>query len=297
MRSRRPADGIAAATEGWKPRAEHRPIAGTTPAGLQWARMTRATPLAAAFLLAALVAQAQQPVQLQFQNGMVTLRAQNAPVRAILAEWARLGGATIVNGDRVAGPPVTLELSGVPERQALDIVLRSVAGYVLAPRRAGAAGASAFDRIMILPTSVAPRNPPPPPAAAQRPSPILPRPPLIARPAAPPEAAIAEQPTDATPDDGADANPPVDAAVPGPPRVAPQPLVRPPLMPPGGAGPELVPEQPEPEAAPPAGTQPGMAPTPTNPFGIPFGSSATPGVIAPAPRPPQQQPPPANRVQ
>lgn len=256
--------------------------------------MARVQTLAAAFLLVALAAPAQQLVQLQFQNGLVTLRAQNAPVRTILAEWARLGGATIVNGDRVAGPPVTLELTGVPERQALDIVLRSVAGYMLAPRRAGATGASAFDRIMILPTSVAPRNPPPP-AAAQRPSPVLPRPPLIARPAAPPEAALVEQPADVIqPDDGADANPPTDAVVvPGPPRVAPQPLVRPPVMPPGGAGPELVPEQPEPEVAQP-GTQPAVAPTPTNPFGIPFGSSATPGVIAPAPRPQQQQ---QNRVQ
>jgi hypothetical protein len=271
--------------------------------------MSRLTTLVAAFLLVALGAHAQQPgppprvsqrggvelpVQLQFQNGLVTLRAQNAPVRTILAEWARLGGATIVNGERVAGPPVTLELTGVPERQALDIVLRSVAGYMLAPRRAGASGASTFDRIMILPTSVAPRNPPPPSAAA-RPSPVLPRPPVIARP---PEAAIVEQPADATPEDGADANPPPDAVVvPGPPRVGPQPLVRPPVMPPGGAGPELVPEQPEPEVAPPAGTQPGMAPTPANPFGIPFGSSATPGVIAPAPRPQQQQQPPPNRVQ
>ena len=82
-------------------------------------------------------------------------------MRAILQEWARLGGATIVNGDRVTGPPVTLELTGVPERQALDIVLRSVAGYIVAPRPVGSQGVSAFDRIMILPTSVAPRAPAP----------------------------------------------------------------------------------------------------------------------------------------
>lgn len=257
--------------------------------------MVRVSTLAAAFLLAALAAHAQQPVQLQFQNGLVTLRTQNAPVHTILAEWARLGGATIVNGDRVTGPPVTLELTGVPERQALDIVLRTVAGYMIAPRRAGATGASTFDRIMILPTSVAPRNPPPPPTAAgSRPSPVFPRPPVIARP---PQATIVGQPADATPDDDADANPPTEAVVvPGPPRVAPPPFVRPPVMLPGGAGLELVPEQPEPEVAPPAGTQPGMTPTPTNPFGIPFGSSATPGVIAaPRPQPPQQQP--AIRVQ
>lgn len=277
--------------------------------------MVRVTTVAAAFLLAAVAAFAQQPgapprvsqrggveqpVQLQFEEGRVTLRAQNAPIRAILAEWARLGGATIVNGERVAGPPVTLELTGVPERQALDIVLRSVAGYMLAPRRAGAPGASAFDRIMILPTSVAPRTPPPP-AAAQRPSPVLPRPPMIARPQPQsPEAIAVEEPADVVqPDDPADATPgdQVPAPMPGQPRVMPQPIVRPPLMPqPGGVGPELVPDQPDPEMAQP-GTQPSVAPTPTNPFGIPFGSSATPGVIAPAPRQQQQQQAAPNRVQ
>jgi hypothetical protein len=132
----------------------------------------------AVLLAVASPAQAQQSVNLQFANGLVSLRAQNAPVRAILAEWARLGGATIVNADRVAGAPVTLELTNVPESQALDIVLRNVAGYLLGPRRAGTSGVSAYDRIMILPTSVAPRNPapaPPPPIAAARP--VLPRPP------------------------------------------------------------------------------------------------------------------------
>lgn len=242
----------------------------------------------------------EQPVQLQFQGGLVTLRAQNAPLRTILAEWARLGGATIVNGDRVAGPPVTLELVGVPERQALDVVLRSVAGYMLAPRRAGAGGASAFDRIMILPTSVAPRNPPPTPAAATapRPSPVLPRPPVIVRPpVAVPDAVAVEEPAEGVQadDPGADAAPvaePIGAPTPGPPQpraLPPRPLVRPPVMAPiGGAGPELVPEQPEPEVAQPESPA-AVAPTTGNPFGIPAGSSTMPGVIAPAPRP-QAQP-------
>ena len=70
----------------------------------------------------------------------------------------------------------------VPERQALDIVLRGVSGYVARGARAGRTGASTFDRIMILPTSVAPRNrrrhaPRRPPAApgAGRSGPIAPR--------------------------------------------------------------------------------------------------------------------------
>src|SRR5688500_3214849 len=99
-----------------------------------------------------------QQMTLQIQNGLVTLNAQNVSVRQILAEWARIGGARIVNGEKVAGGPVTLQLSGIPERQALDTILRGVSGYMLASRQAGSTGASAFDRILILPTSSAPRT-------------------------------------------------------------------------------------------------------------------------------------------
>ena len=55
-------------------------------------------------------------------------------------------------------PPVTLELQDVPEQQALDIVLRSVSGYLVAARETAVAGASSFDRIYILPTSSRPTN-------------------------------------------------------------------------------------------------------------------------------------------
>jgi hypothetical protein len=224
----------------------------------------------------------------------VTLRAQNAPIRAILSEWARLGGATIVNGDRVAGSPLTLELTGVPERQALDVVLRNVAGYMLAPRRAGTRGASAFDRILILPTSVAPVSAPPA-AAGARPAPPVRRPPVIARPLTPvPEPEQGDEPSDVAQGDPSDVQPPTDTAQPPAPPV-PQPrVIRPPVMRPPvpGGSPEIVPEQPEPEVAEPAA--PAGAPTPNNPFGLPVGSSATPGVIAPAPKPQAQ---PANRVQ
>ena len=210
-----------------------------------------------ALIACAWPAGAQQPVTLRFSNGLVSLRVQNAPVRAILAEWSRLGGTTIVNGERVTGAPVTLELTDVPERQALDIVLRTVAGYMLGPRRAGSTGASAFDRIMILPTSVAPRNPPPAATAAAGPAvprPVMPRPPLQ-RPLAP----------------GADPN-----EQPGPDDVA------------VGADPG------DPDQA--DGTEPSVTVvgTPSNPFGVPAGSSTRPGVVAPAPPPQPAQP---NRVQ
>ena len=121
---------------------------------------SRILTLAAAVLLIGPGAASAQTVKLEFLNGRVNLTAQNAPIRAILAEWTRLGGTNIVNGDRGAGPPVTLELQGVPERQALDVILRGVAGYMLAARETSGRGASHFDRMMILPTSAPPRATP-----------------------------------------------------------------------------------------------------------------------------------------
>lgn len=245
--------------------------------------MTVRLVMVCALLLGAWPAHGQQSVNLQFSNGRVSLRAQNAPVRAILAEWARLGGATVVNGDRVAGAPVTLELTDVPEGQALDIVLRSVAGYMLGPRRAGTAGASAYDRIMILPTSVAPRNPPPAAAtAAPVPRPVLPRPGFPPRPSQP------QGQMDGVPDDVAAADDAANQPVMPPqfPGAMPQPLIRGPVPVAGDAQ----------DADDATDDQPGITivGTPANPFGIPAGSSTTPGVISPAPR---QQPAQPNRVQ
>jgi hypothetical protein len=220
-------------------------------------------------------ASAQQSVKLEFKDGRVSLNAQNAPLRAILSEWARLGGSIIVNGDRVSGAPVTLELVAVPERQALDTLLRSVAAYMLAPRRAGSIGASTFDRILILPTSAAPRNPPPPAnAALAAPRPLVPRPQPIVSPNIPTEAPDAND---------ADTIPPAD--------LVPQPrVVRPPQPLPGNGITVPTPVA-EPDGA---ATEPvivgGTAPTPGNPFGIPAGSSARPGVISPVPQQPAPNP-------
>ena len=110
--------------------------------------------LVAAVLMAAPL---RAEVRISMDNGKVTVKANNATVREILAEWARAGHARIINGDRVTGGPITLELTNMPEGQALDIILRSVAGYMAAPRAAADPTASLYDRIMILPTSTAPR--------------------------------------------------------------------------------------------------------------------------------------------
>jgi hypothetical protein len=113
-----------------------------------------------ALLGAGATSAAAQGVTLEFQDGKVRLNAQNVSVSQILAEWARRGRTTIVNGERVPGPPVTLELQDVSEQQALDTVLRNVSGYLVAARETSIDGASSFDRIYILPTSSRPTSAP-----------------------------------------------------------------------------------------------------------------------------------------
>src|SRR5206468_492872 len=79
----------------------------------------------------------------------------DATPRQILDAWARLGHTRIVNVERVGGGPDTLVLTNEPEAKALAVLLRSVAGYIAAPRRVPMANASQYDRILIMPTSYA----------------------------------------------------------------------------------------------------------------------------------------------
>jgi hypothetical protein len=92
-------------------------------------------------------------LKLSIQNGLVSLDAQDVTVRQILAEWGRVGRTQVVNAERIMGGPVTLKFDAVPEKQALDIVLRSVPGYVAAHREALVADASMYERILIMPTT------------------------------------------------------------------------------------------------------------------------------------------------
>jgi hypothetical protein len=113
-----------------------------------------------------------QGLKVEFHdNGRVTVDANATPVRTILTEWGKIGGTKIVGAERISGAPLTVKLINVPEAKALETILRSVAGYMAAPRHAGA-GASMYDRIMVLAVSAAPA-----PAAASntaRPTPQQP---------------------------------------------------------------------------------------------------------------------------
>jgi hypothetical protein len=221
-----------------------------------------------------------QGLRLRFHDGLVTLTAQNTPLRTILAEWARLGGTTVVNAERVTSGPLTLELNAVPEAQALAVLLRNVSGYMAATRAAGTPGASVYDRILILPTSSAPRNPPPGPAGrvggafpravAPPPPPVQPDPEETPEPEPEPEE---EVPAD---DDVAPVSPRLPMV--GGARGQPFPLPRPNVQPDPDIEPAEEP-QPEPEEE--------VQPQPGNPFGIPTGATSRPGVVTPAPRTPR----------
>src|SRR3954462_492180 len=73
-------------------------------------------------------------VSLVIRDGMVTLKAEQASLRQILAEWERQGQVKVVGADKLVGSPLTLTLVDVPEKQALDIVMRGVPGYMAVDR-------------------------------------------------------------------------------------------------------------------------------------------------------------------
>jgi hypothetical protein len=208
-------------------------------------------PLSLALSLASVWPAAAQ-VDLAIRDGRVSLTATNASLRQILAEWERVGQTRIVNADRVSAEPLTLQFADLSEEQALAVLLRSVSGYLAAPRANPIAAASRFDRIMVMPTSSRPR----PAAPAQ---PVL-TPPISEPLTVAPAAADVEDP---------DGDRPV--------RTVPAPGPR------GGIfsafpPPQYAPQQPAPASAAPP-TEPAYSTRPTVPAGV-----AVPGMIPPAPR-------------
>lgn len=98
---------------------------------------------------------AAQGLKLAFHDGLVSVDATAVPLRAILTEWGKVGGTNIVGADRISSAPLTIKLVDVSEAKALESILRSVAGYMAAPRKAGV-GPSMYDRILVMPTSSTP---------------------------------------------------------------------------------------------------------------------------------------------
>ena len=115
-------------------------------------RRTALVSFAIALTLAAAAAPCSaQDIFLSVRGGRATLLADKAPLSAILTEWARVTGTTIVNGDTLDPSPVTLTLVYVPEREALATLLRNAPGYVLVNRAENSAAPPGIERIVIVP--------------------------------------------------------------------------------------------------------------------------------------------------
>lgn len=128
----------------------------------------RSMRLGAVLLVAACCAAFASPVSAEvrvtFSNGRVTIVASDATVTEILAEWSRVGGSTFVDAEKIpSNERLTLQLEDRTELDALDVLLRSVAGYMVAPVTGAPSGVSAVSRVFILPTSTPVAYVPPPP--------------------------------------------------------------------------------------------------------------------------------------
>ena len=125
--------------------------------------------LATLCLLALSQTATAQTLSLRLDGGAVTLHAANVTVDEILARWSETTGLTVVSqnghGSEV---PVTLDLSGVSEREALGLVLRDLSGYIMGESRDPQTGAVRIDRLVILPDSAARASDVAPPARRVR---------------------------------------------------------------------------------------------------------------------------------
>jgi hypothetical protein len=193
---------------------------------------------------------------LSIANGRVTLIAQDVPIRQILAEWARIGKTNIVNGDKLTGPALTLQLVDRPEREVLEVLLRSASGYIAAPRAVSLSGASVFESVMILPTSRGPVG-----VAASAPPSQFPRPGMQQQPVQQMPVMEEDEPVDTPNQPGVIGN---------------QPVFQPGMFPQPNQGPNQVPQQPVLTAP-----RPGMLPAPPPGQPNPYGTPLPPGVRPP----------------
>ena len=215
-------------------------------------------------------------LSVKIANGRATVIAKDVPVRQILAEWARVGQTKVVNGERIPGGPITLELVDVPEKEALDTILRTAAGYIAAPRPATLAGASQFDRVIVLATSRPPATTSVTPAPFGRPAVQMP-------PQPPPDDDDGEPGDQGMPPPVVGPNGPVQAfpGAPNTPPVGPNGQILGPngqIMGPNGPimiGPNGVPIQPP--AQPNTGSRPGQLPAAQPQLPNPYAPAGRPG--------------------
>jgi len=219
---------------------------------------------------------ASAEVKVTLNSGRVSIVAKDATLRQILTEWARVGQTKIVNVERIPGGPMTLELADVPEGQALDVLLRSISGYMAAPRATAIASLSIFDRVIVMPTIAAPH----PAVTAQAPAPVFQQP-QFAQPTPP-----ADDDADQPPAPGVPGPPrgPVFNAFPPPQVATPQQNAQPGFV----SRPGQVAPMPQQQPQQPAATSSAPVTYPATPTAPAAGGVAVPGMIAAPPQQPGQ---------
>jgi len=223
------------------------------------------------FLLTGSLAAEAGTLRIEFSDGYVTISAADVPLREVLNEWARLGQTRVVNGENIGGALVTLELAHVPEKQALETLLRNVPGYLAAPRPTAIPGGSQFDRIVVMAGTVAPptRAAAPPPAS----------PPAFQPPQIPADVDDQDQPVDGTQQNAAGEPEQAEQAPQQGPQQTPQPMSRPGVQP--------VPPNPNPQ-----GQNEQDGERPAGPLPVPAAGAVVaprPGQLpVPPPKPPGQ---------
>lgn len=143
--------------------------------------LKRIVVVAAALLIVSVPARAQgvRKLDIAFNEGRVTLVAENVTLAEILAEWSRKGGSKFVNAEKLGGAPVIpTEFNSQPEADVLRALLRDAPGYGAAMRTAPSASASTIQTVFILAVrsqAVSNSSAPMPPQAQQPPPQAAPR--------------------------------------------------------------------------------------------------------------------------
>jgi hypothetical protein len=187
-----------------------------------------------------------------------------------------------VNLERVNTATVTLKFDGLTEDEALDIILRTLPGYMAAPRPTAMADASMYDRILIMPTTTIVA-----PTAAARPQfPTAQDPSANVTQLRPAYAPLNPGLLPESPDDPRNSNDPAVAAAAATGLIA-VPAPQPAGVTPRNSGVSLYPTQTTPV--------PSTVASPSNPWNAPPGTSQ-PGLAPPPPPPPSTTNPFPNRA-
>ena len=115
--------------------------------------LKRSLVVAAAFLVGVVPAGAQdaRKLDVSFNNGRVTIVAENVTLQEIFAEWSRKGGSRIFNAERLPAARVMLtEFKDLPEADVLRTLLREAPGYGAALRNETPAGSSTIQTVVIM---------------------------------------------------------------------------------------------------------------------------------------------------